>query len=626
MLSSKGAAEPGPYTTKRTPYLHEIGECLSPSHWAEVVYFQKSAQVGATELGNNFLGHTMDVSPGPFLFVQPSLPLAKRLSKQRIDPMIESTPRLREKVAPARERDSGNTELSKSFPGGVVVIAGANSATGLRSMPARRIVVDEWDAYDDDVDDEGDPLELLDARTQTFGRRRKIFIPSTPLVRGQSKIEDGYESSDKRRYHVPCPHCGSMQWLKFEQLRWEKHRPETARYVCEHCDEPISEAHKTWMLESGEWIATAHPDQIARARRDRVVGFHISGLYSPVGWLSWEDIARKWEKAQGKPSKLKAFKNLVLGETWQPQGDAPDWERIYERRNQRADIGFIPAPGLILTAGADVQRDRIEVDVWAWGRDLQSFLVDHIVLDGDTSKDEVWSDLEDLLNQTWPHECGREMALAKLAIDTGDGKTTDRVYKFSRKVGNQQVYLVKGVGGFDKATPVDGPTYIEVSDQGKKIRRGIRLYKVVVSVFKSELYGQLRLKQPSDEDLAEGKGWPEGYVHLPAGTTEEWVKQLTAEQLVTVKLKSGNHRLEWQQLRERNEALDCRVYARAAAWLIGLDRLTADRWEQLEAQLVPAETPDAPPLSLTTRQSKPATSRPSTYLGGRRPNYWNKNT
>ena len=617
MLSSRGAAEAGPYRTSRTPYMGGIMDALSPNDPARRIVFMKAAQVGATEAGNNWLGFCIHRAPGPFLLVQPTTDLAKRLSQQRVEPLIEESPVLRELVPPARARDSGNTVLAKRFPGGVLVIAGANSAVGLRSMPARNVFLDEVDAYPGDLDGEGDPIKLAEARTISFGHRAKLFLASTPTVTGLSRIEREWDLSDQRRYHCPCPHCGALQWLQFDRLRWERGRPDTAVYVCEHCEEPIEERHKTWMMDPANgagWQATADPETLDAAQRAGIVGFHISGLYSPLGWLSWASIAEQWDAAQGNDSALKTVKNTILGETWQERGEAPDWQRLYDRREPWA-LGTVPREALVLTAGADVQRDRIEVDVWGWGRGLRSWLVDHLVLEGDTARFEVWQQLDEVLGRTWEHASGARMGLARLAIDTGDGLTTDAVYAWVRRAGRGQVLAVKGVGGFDRSMPVDGPTFVDVSEVGRKIRRGVQLWKVAGAVFKTETYRWLRLERPTEEDLAEGAEWPAGYVHIPStGVTAEWLKQLTAEQLVTVRdRRRGYQRLEWQQTRERNEALDCRVYARAAAWLMGMDRWTGERWGELEAQHDTGE-PDPAPAGAPDRratQTRPVQRAPA---------------
>lgn len=632
-LSSKGAAEPGKYTSARTPFMRAIMDALSPSHWSQKVVFAKSAQVGATEAGINWIGHVIDVAPGPFLAVQANETTAKRFSRQRIDPMIEATPTIRDIVAPAKSRDSGNTQLEKSFPGGHLIITGGNSAAGLRSMPMRYIHLDEVDAYKDDLDDEGDPVTLAEARTNTFGRRKKIFISSTPTVKGASRVEAEFELTDQNRYFLPCPHCLGLQWLKFERLRWDKGDPRSVRYVCEHCETPIRERHKTWMMDpenGAEWRPTADPELVAQSREACVIGFHISGLYSPIGWLSWEAIARQFESARGKDAQLKAFKNTVLGETWEERGEAPDWQKIYERR-ERWKMGRVPKGGLVLTMGVDVQRGsgghgRLECDVWAWGRNAESWFVDHHTLEGDVTGPKVWDDLADLCQSVWPHESGMPMQIARVGIDTGDGMTVDMVYSWVRKMGRGQVVALKGRGGFDRAAPVDGPSYVDVNEGGKKITRGVALWNVAVSVFKLETYRWFRLAVPTDEEKAQGLGYPSGFIHLGQGLTSEWVQQVTAEQLVQRRnKKTGFSKSEWVKTRDRNEALDCRVYARSVAWLMGVDRWDDTRWDDLEAQLnVPepekAEEPAGKPRQ-RRRKSAPV-ARGNDWFGPQKGNWF----
>ena len=338
----------------------------------------------------------------------------------------------------------------------------------------------------------------------------------------------------------------------------------------------IAEHHKTALLEAGEWRATAV------AADPGTVGYHLSALYSPIGWLSWERIVRAWEAAQGSDEAIRAFKNTILGETWVETGEAPDWSRLYDRR-EAWKPGIVPAGGLFLTAGADVQKDRIEVDVWAWGRGGTSWLVDHIVIEGGPDHQGAWAELTKLLDRTWIHQNGPQLRLAKLAIDTG--YQAPAVYGWSRRQGVAQVAPVKGVEGFNRSSPVSGPTYVDVTDAGKRLRRGARLWTVAVSTFKAETYRHLGLPRPTKEELVEGVQYPPGTVHLPDWVDSEWLKQLVAEELVTVRTKRGFARLEWQKLRERNEALDCRVYARAAAWIIGADRWSEARWVDLETQV-----------------------------------------
>jgi len=265
MLPRKASAEPGRWRTSRTPYLREIMDCLSPQNRVERVVFMKGAQIGGTEIGFNWLGFIIHHCPGPALMVQPTVEIAKRVSKQRLAPSIEETPVLRERVAEARSRDSGNTMFVKEFPGGLLILTGANSAVGLRSMPIRYLFMDEVDGYPGDVDGEGDPVSLAEKRTDTFSRK-KIFMVSTPKIKGFSRIESEYLSTDQRRYFVPCPHCGNYDWIRWPNIQWEEGLPDTARLLCESCGSLIEERHKTWMLERGQWKATAE-------RNGRTAGF-----------------------------------------------------------------------------------------------------------------------------------------------------------------------------------------------------------------------------------------------------------------------------------------------------------------------------------------------------------------
>lgn len=580
MLSGKSASEPGRWRTSRTPYLKAIMDCLSPTSPVERVVFMKGAQIGGTECGNNWIGYVIHLSPGPMMAVAPTVEMAKRNSKQRIDPLIEESPTLSSLIAPARSRDSGNTILGKEFRGGVLVMTGANSAVGLRSMPVRYLFLDEVDAYPRDVEGEGDALHLAEARTRTFARR-KIFIVSTPTIAGASAVEREYEASDQRRYFVPCPDCGHRQWLKFEQLRWTWGKPEGAHYICESCSAELSEHHKTWMLEHGEWRACAP------ANAGKTVGFHLSSLYSPVGWRSWTAIAAAWESAQGNPASIKSFKNTELGETWVEEGEVPDWERLIERREDYR-ISSVPGGGLILVAGADVQRDRIEVSVWAFGRGKESWHVEHRVLPGDTARETVWKRLSEVLTESWTHESGSLMSLSRLAIDTGFA--TQEAYAFVRNVKDSRVMAVKGVAR--GAALIGLPTAVDATVGGKKLRRGVRVFAVTTFIAKLELYNNLRKVVEVDEDGV--ARFPAGFVHLPK-IDAEWVRQLCAEQLITRRDRNGFPVREWQKLRERNEALDCYVYARAAASNAGLDRFEERHWRELERSLGMPAPPGADP-------------------------------
>jgi phage terminase large subunit GpA-like protein len=389
-----------------------------------------------------------------------------------------------------------------------------------------------------------------------------------------------------------------MQWLQFERLRWAKGKPETAAYHCEGCERPIAEHHKTEMLATGEWRATAV------SKDPKAIGFHLSALYSPLGWKSWSDVAREWLAAQGSDETLRAARNTLLGETWVESGDAPEWQRLADRR-ETWKPGTVPMAGLFLTAGADVQKDRIEVDIWAWGRGLESWLVDHIVIPGGPDDPAAWDKLTSLLGRSWQHANGAFMTVARLGIDTGYEAAA--VYAWSRKVGFEQVAPLKGLEGFNRSAPVSGPTYVDATIGGKRLRRGARLWSVATATFKAETYRFLRIERPSDEDRATGVLDVPGTIHLPGWADTEWLKQLVAEQLVTIRNKRGYAHQEWQKMRERNEALDCRVYARAAAWILGADRWDEATWRRLEAQ---AGVETRLPVAIATDTAPPDPAQP----------------
>lgn len=566
VLSKTASSEPGRWRTDRTPYLKEIMDCLSPYSNYEKVVFMKGAQIGGTECGNNWIGYVIDKAPGPMLVVQPTVEMGKRWSKGRLAPLIEDSPILRDKVKDPRSRDSGNTVQSKEFPGGVIVVTGANSAVGLRSMPVRYLFLDEVDAYPGDVDGEGDPVSLAIQRTSTF-TRRKILLVSTPTIQGLSRIEQEFELSDQRYFHVPCPFCGHYQKLIWANVKWNND-PTKAYYECENCHKHIQNHHKTEMLEKGKWIAE-NPTS-------RVAGFHLSSLYSPVGWFSWRQAVQNFLNAKDNEQLLKVWVNTTLGETWVDKGEAPDWERLFERREDYK-IGIVPQGGLVLTAGVDVQKDRIECEIVAWGSDKQSWSVDYKVIDSDPAKPEAWRELDKFLYNEFESADSIYRRISMMAIDAG--YATQEVYNWVRSKPSTQVMAIKGSA--KAIVPLGNPTKIDINQKGTKIKRGVKLWPVGVSILKSELYNTLKLQRSEDEFLT-GNLYPAGYAHFPM-YNPEYFKQLTAEQLVT-RIHKGYPKTEWQKMRDRNEALDCRIYARAAAIALGVDRWSESKWSTLRPQ------------------------------------------
>lgn len=563
-LSSTASSEPGVWRTNRTPYLREILDKLSANDPTQKVVVMKGAQLGFTEAGCNWIGYVIDAAPGPMLAVMPTDETVKRNSKMRIAPMIEASPRLRDKIASPRSRDGDNNTNQKSFPGGVLVLTGANSAVGLRSMPVRYLFLDEVDAYPQDLDGEGSPIDLARARTRTFARRKEYLV-STPLVQGSSAIEREFEGTDQRYFHVPCPHCGTLQVLVWDQMRWTEGEPETARYECEHCHDMIEERYKPAMLEAGHWMAHAPENANPRA-----AGYHINSLYSPYGWYSWADAVREYEDAQKDINKLKAFTNTVLGLTWEEKGEAPEWEMLFNRR-ETYPMNKPPQEVVLLTAGVDVQKDRLEVEVVGWGKGRRSWSIDYRVLVGDTSDRAVWDQLAKVLGELWEREDGVLLPLARMCIDSG--YNTSHVYDFCNRFDPTRVVPTKGQD--KQPVMVSTPRAVHRQRDGKPIK-SLGLYNVGVSIIKSELYGFLKLHKGEEGEA------PEGYCHFPQ-YGPAYFKGLTAEKLQK-RIVKGYAVFEWHKHFERNEPLDCRVYARAAASLIGIDRWEDHHYEAYQGQ------------------------------------------
>lgn len=570
ILSQKSSAEHGRWRTSRTPYLRDIMDAASPSNPCKRVVFQKGGQIGGTETGNNMTGFLMDKAPCPILIVQPTVQMAKRMNWQRIDPMIRDTPVLAGLVGSTYSRDSANTALAKDFPGGLLVLTGANSAVGLRSMAAKVRFLDEVDAYPADVDGEGDPISLIEVRGRTFARGKTIEV-STPKIKGFSNIERDYDCTDMRRYFVPCPGCNHMQVLVWDQFKWVNRDPATVHYECISCKYPIHNYQKQWMLANGEWRPTndspSEPDWI---------GFHLPAFYSPVGWFDWEDMVRQWLSGYKSQHRLQVFINTVLGEAFEVRGDVPEWELLYQRRDT-FNHKSVPEGVLFITAGVDVQPDRIEIEYVGWGKGMRSWSLDYRILTGDVYESSVWAKLESARHARFPAQDGGADFVSRMtAIDSG--YATQEVYRYVRKHQDETLMATKGT---DRgASPVGQPSYVDVVLGGSKLkgqkvkRRGLALWPVTARILKHELYGWLRLNPPVGDEPD-----PPGYCRFPQHDPE-YFKQLTAEKVMKV-LKAGYPVLQWEKKRERNEVLDCRIGARAAAFHLGMDRWEDRHWDEL---------------------------------------------
>ena len=596
MLSSKASAEPGPWRTDRTPYLKEIMDCMSANNTTQKVVFMAGAQLGKTEAINNVVGYMIAHAPGPALFVQPTIEMAKRLSKQRLESLINETPCLAEKIAPARSRDSGNTMFSKEYPGGILLLTGANSATGLRSAPCRWILLDEVDAFPSDVDGEGDPCALAERRASTFSRR-KIILTSTPTIRDMSRIETEYLASDQRRFFVPCPHCEHKQWLQWKNLQWRDGDPKTAAYVCESCGAHIPEHFKSEMLRKGEWRATATSED------PRTVGFHLSSLYSPLGWKSWQEIVMEFLRSKNDAPLLKTFVNTILGETWEEEIGAKLGADGLAERAEFYPASEIPRGASVVTAGVDVQDNRVAVGIYAWGVGEECWLISHGEIYGDPAGSKLWEQIDDLVLRDYPVEGGGTTRVSAIGIDSG-GHYTSEVYTYARSRRGDGVFALKGQSVRNKP-PIGKPSKVDISYKGKVLKNSAEVYPVGTDTIKATLFGRLKHNEPGP-----------GYIHFHAEAGHDYFKQLTAERQV-VRYVKGFAIREWKKKAgDRNEALDCFVYSFAALNFLYMRYNRATIFEQFSRKLgsvpVNAQKAEPAPIESAYRPQRRRNARPST--------------
>ncbi len=606
VLSPKASSEHGQWRTSRTPYLRKPMDDLSATSKVREVVLVFAAQTGKSEMLNNWMGYAMDIQPAPTLFVQPTIDLAKRYSKMRIAPMIEATPSLQEKVKAPRERDSGNTQLMKEFAGGFLILGGANAASGLASMPIRFLAGDEIDRWPADVDEEGSPLAIVEARTRTFGPRAKKCWTSTPTIAGRSAIWSKWEESNKQVLRLPCPHCGHRQVISWDRMRYDPKDPglpntlhQPPVLICEECGTGIEEDAKAWWYDpdvfDDAWWEAEHPERLTQ-------GYHLSGLYSPLGWFSWTEAAVGFEKAKDNPADLKPWTNTVLAECWNDDGEAPDWEALYNRREDY-ELGTVPDRVVFITCGVDVQKDRLELEVVGWGPGMESWSLDYQVLAGDTAEPEVWRELTKFVRSEFGRGDGQRLPIRMTSIDSGF--RTEEVKRWVRKQAGNRVIAVKGVEG--QVSVIGTPSRVEVLRNGKALRGGVKIWPIGTSTAKGELYGWLRRRLPEEEADA----LPHGWCHFPM-YGEEYFRQLCAERLTNTIDRRGYTKFEWVKTRPRNEALDCRVYARAAAALVGADRWSDDRWDEERFNGAPRPEPIAVQVEADAEQ-EPAPRRRSSF-------------
>lgn len=544
---------PGQWRTSRTPFLKEIMECLSPRHRCKKVVFMKPVQIGGTQVAVNWVAYTMDRSPTAMLFYEPGIDMAKRLTKEKLDPVIQSTPTLRGKVKDARSRDSGNTTYRKEYLGGFLNILWANSSASARSTSAPRIILDEVDEYHHDVGYQGHPCDLIAKRAAAYGRY-KIFELSTPTLEETSRIARQYQLGSQGRYYVPCPFCGHSQHLVWERLIYTFEgvkRPDAAAYQCEGCQQLIDERYKTWMMDPAraKWVH-AYPERL-----DETASFHLNLLYQPAGWAyPWSRLAEDYIEAStkiksGDPAPMKTFHNTVRALTWKETVEKVDEHQLAKRREIYP--ATCPRGVLILIASVDVQDNRLEATIKGYGLDDESWGIEYRIFHGSPSLPTVWMELTEWLQQSRDHADGVSIRVEAVGIDTG-GHHTKEAYQFVEKY--------RGVCFALKGSSELGAPAIPKRDPKKHRRFRLRLYLLGTNALKDTIFARLKLTEPGP-----------GYLHFPHrdGYEAEYFEGLTSE-VKKPKYKPRTYvqiGYAYEKTRTRNEPLDLEVYSLATLML-----------------------------------------------------------
>ena len=559
VLSRESSAEAGPWRNARTPYMVEPMDAFNDPRVREIAIVAMS-QSAKSEAELNMIGYIIDQDPGSTLYVQPNLDDAKKFSRLRIAPMLRDSPRLRNKVAEVKSRDSGNTVLQKTFPGGMLTIVGSQSPSALASTPARYVLGDEVDRWAQSAGTEGDPWSLASARTTTFYNAKMVAV-STPTIKGFSKIEKLYNEGTQERWCSQCPDCGEWHDIVFDDIKFEfdttkagkikTYTVKSVNWCCPSCGCVHSE---TEMREApAKWIAQ-NPEAIKRGRRS----FWINAFASP--WRSWEAIVLGFLESRKDPEALKVFYNTVLGELWSERIDFADEDTMLARREDygtREDGTHVELPDgvLVLTCGVDTQDSFFSYEVLGHGFYGETWGIKKGIVMGDPNDDETWSRLDDVLDRVYRFKDGRGLSISMTCIDSG-GHKTQSVYKHCRDRMGKRVFAIKGQGG-DGIPFTRPPSKVDIVVNGRKVAKTF-LYTLGVDAGKATIMANLKVDEPGPK-----------YCHFPRG--EEcgydfnFFTELLSERMV-LKQERGRSRWAWERIPgiQHNEALDARNYALAA--------------------------------------------------------------
>tara|TARA_R100000655_G_scaffold2466_1_gene9786 strand:- start:2102 stop:3868 length:1767 start_codon:yes stop_codon:yes gene_type:complete len=533
-LSRESSSAFGQWETSINEPLRGIMDAISDPEVEEVVVMSAS-QVGKTEAILNAIGYHIQNDPCPILSVMPNEAMAMSMSRDRIAPMIRDTPALKGLVSDPKSRSTGNTILHKTFPGGHITLASAQSPANLAARSCRLVLLDEVDRFPASSGSEGDPVSLAKRRAVSFWNR-KIVLTSTPTIKGESRIEAAYETSDQRRYFVPCGECGEFQTLDWSNVIWDSGDTQSARYQCGSCDSKWTDIERRRAITKGEWRASENCAGVA--------GFHLSGLYSP--FVSLSQAATEFVNAKKHPEILRTWVNTYLSESWEEDSEQVDTNMLIERRETYPDA--IPDGVLVLTSGVDVQADRLECLVVGHSHADELYFIDHKIFYGSPANDQVWEELADYLRAPWSHPSGKDMRIIQTLVDSG--YETQAVYRFCKRMVGSRVSASKGVGGTGRPA---------VGRPSKANSANCNVFPVGTNTLKEVLFARLRVKEPGP-----------AFWHIPNHFDEEFCYQLTAEKAVK-RYSKGIPRIEYIKLRPRNEALDLAVLNLAAFAMLNVN-------------------------------------------------------
>jgi len=519
-----------------------------------------------TEVAINTLGYCMDHDPGPVMVCLPGEVSMNKWVAQKLNPMVDESPAVKRALTSVASRDSSNTRTFKDFAGGQLYIEHAGSPSRLKSTTVRTLLVDEVDEFANNLHGGDDPLEMLNGRTSAFPNTSKRLYISTPQIKGISRIEQLWNKSDQRRYHVPCPHCGHMQHLEWSGLHWSPDAREVW-YTCQECGASIEEHHKTSMIAAGAWVPATPAS--------RVRGYHINCLYYQFGLgPRWADLVDTWRDCQNDPARLKTFVNDRLAEPWEDAAMRSVRHNAIADRAEPYALRTAPAGCLVATAGIDTQDNRLAVHIVGWGRGMACWTLDYIELPGDPAGDEVWVALTELLNKPIQHASGGLLRVEAMCQDAG-GHRTEAVKNYARQRRVRRPTVIFGAINNNAPILSKGKAF-DVTWRGQTDKKGVMVYHVGTVGAKHWLYSRLSTdadRQPEQR-----------LTHFSDQLQPEFFSGLVGEIYNPAKNRFENRK------GARNEPLDTWVYAFAAAHHpeLRLHRYTAADWAAVEQRIVSA--------------------------------------